>query len=101
MTGNDSITPPQQVVSEETAHPTNENQPFEERLEHGLTDENMHRALERFAPSWRASRGIVFASEEADYGADYSFAHMRSALREAKDYAIDHQVELIAQFKAQ
>ncbi len=101
MTGNDYVTPPQQVVSEETANPTNENQPFEERLEHGLTDENMHQALERFAPSWRASRDTVFASEEADYGSDYSFAHMRSTLREAKDYAIEHQVELIAQFKAQ
>ncbi len=101
MTGNDYVTPPQQVVSEETANPTNESQPFEERLEHGLTDENMHQALERFAPSWRASRDTVFASEEADYGSDYSFAHMRSTLREAKDYAIEHQVELIAQFKAQ
>ncbi len=101
MTGNDYVTPPQQVVSEETANPTNESQPFEERLEHGLTDENMHQALERFAPSWRASRDTVFASEEADYGSDYSFAHMRSTLREAKDYAIEHQAELIAQFKAQ
>jgi len=91
----------QQVVSEETANPTNENQPFEERLEEALTDENMRRALERFAPSWRTSRRDVFASEEADYGPDYSFAHMRSALRKSKDYAIEHQAELIAQFKAQ
>src|SRR6266487_386967 len=54
-----------------------------------------------FAPSWRATRGTVFASEEADYGSDYSFAHMRATLRKAKDYAIEHQAELIAQFKAQ
>lgn len=31
---------PQQAVSEETAHPTHENQPFEERLEGALRDEN-------------------------------------------------------------
>src|SRR5438876_6020024 len=54
-----------------------------------------------FAPSWRASRFTVFASEEADYGSDYSFAHMRTQLRQAKDYAIEHQPELLAQFKAQ
>src|SRR6266566_4924230 len=101
MTSDYKVTSPQQIVSEETANPTNENQPFEERLEHALTDDNMHRALERFAPSWRASRVTVFASEEADYGSDYSFAHMRAALRKAKDYAIEHQPELIAQFKAQ
>jgi L-lactate dehydrogenase complex protein LldF len=101
MTTNYNVTSPQQVVSEEMANRTNEHQPFEERLEQGLTDENMHSALERFAPSWRASRVSVFASEEADYGADYSFAHMRTTLREAKDYAIEHQEELIAQFKVQ
>src|SRR5712691_8041752 len=101
MTGNDQVTPLQQGMSEETSRRTHGDQPFEERLEQALTDENMHRALERFAPAWRASRGTVFASEEADYGADYSFAHMRSALREAKDYAIEHQAELIARFKAQ
>ena len=101
MTNNYKVTPPQQVVSEETANPTNENQPFEERLEEGLRDDNMHRALERFAPSWRASRQDVFASEETDYGSDYSFEHMRATLRKAKDYAIEHQAELIAQFKAQ
>ncbi len=95
------VTPPQQVASEETANPTNEHQPFEVRLEKALSDDNMHRALERFAPSWRASRVTVFASEEDDYGSDYSFAHMRSTLRDAKDYAIEHQAELIAQFKAQ
>src|SRR5712691_11873895 len=100
MTGNDQVTPLQQGMSEETSRRTHGDQPFEERLEQALTDENMHTALNRFAPSWRSSRGTVFASEEADYGADYSFAHMRSALREAKDYAIDHQAELIAQFKA-
>lgn len=101
MTEKYEITPPQQVVSEETANPTNEHQPFEVRLEDALHDDNMHRALERFAPSWRASRVAVFDSEEADYGPDYSFAHMRSTLRDAKDYAIEHQAELIAQFKAQ
>jgi hypothetical protein len=31
---------PQHAVSEETAHPTHENQPFEERLEGALRDEN-------------------------------------------------------------
>jgi len=101
MTSDYKVTSPQQIVSEETANPTNENQPFEERLEEALSDENMHRALERFAPSWRASRATVFASEEADYGSDYSFAHMRATLRKSKDYAIEHQAELIAQFKAQ
>jgi L-lactate dehydrogenase complex protein LldF len=101
MTSNYGVTSPQQVVSEETANRTHADQPFEERLEEALTDDNMHRALERFAPSWRASRLTVFASEEADYGSDYSFAHMRSALRKAKDFAIEHQEELIAQFKAQ
>ena len=101
MTEKYEVTSPQQIVSEEIANPTNEHQPFEERLEEALGDDNMHRALERFAPSWRASRVEVFASEEADYGSDYSFAHMRSTLRNAKDYAIEHQEELIAQFKAQ
>ncbi len=31
---------PQQVVREETAHPAHESQPFEERLEGALRDEN-------------------------------------------------------------
>ena len=101
MTNNYQVTSPQLVVTEEMAKRANEHQPFEERLEQALADENMHRALERFAPSWRASRVTVFATEEDDYGSDYSFAHMRSALRQAKDYAIEHQPELIAQFKAQ
>ncbi len=101
MTEKYEVTPPQQFVSEELANPTNENQPFKVRLADALNDDNMHRALERFAPSWRASRVEVFASEEADYGSDYSFAHMRSTLRNAKDYAIEHQEELITQFKAQ
>ena len=101
MTKNYKVLSSQQVVSEETANPTNENQPFGERLEEGLRNDNMHRALERFAPSWRASRGDVFASEEADYGSDFSFEHMRATLHKAKDYAIEHQAELIAQFKAQ
>ncbi|HKF35603.1 MAG TPA: LUD domain-containing protein, partial [Ktedonobacteraceae bacterium] len=92
---------PQQGVSEETAHPKHENRPFEELLEGALRDENMHRALERFAPSWRASRRDVFAAEEADYGSDFSFEHLSTTLRKAKDYAIEHQAELIAQFKAQ
>jgi len=100
MTNHDQITPPQQAVSGETAHPTHESQLFEERLEEALRDENMHRALERFAPSWRASRRGMFAAEEADYGSKFSFEHMRATLREAKDYAIEHQAELITQFKA-
>ena len=101
MTSNYEIKSPQQALSDETANRTHEHETFDERLEEALTDDNMHRALERFAPSWRASRLTVFASEESDYGSDYSFASMRSALHEAKDYAIEHQDELIAQFKSQ
>ncbi len=101
MTDNPQVTSLQQVVSEETAHPAHEDQPFEERLEGALRDENMHRALERFAPSWRASRRDVFAAEEADYGSAFSFEHMRATLRQAKDDAIEHQPALIARFKAQ
>src|SRR5215469_9438283 len=101
MTDHSQITSPELRVSEETAHPTHEDRPFEERLEGALRDENMHRALERFAPSWRASRRDVFAAEEADYGSAFSFEHLSTALRKAKDSAIEHQAELIAQFKAQ
>ena len=101
MTSNFEVTSPQQTLSQEIANQTNENQPFEERLEAALEDTNMHKALERFAPSWRISRSNVFASEEDDYGSEFSFATMRSELRKAKDYAIEHQEELIAQFKAQ
>ncbi len=101
MTDNYKVTPLQQVASEETANPTNENQPFDERLVHALTDDNMHRALERFAPSWRVSRKDTFVAQEASYGPNFSFESMRSELRKAKDYAIEHQPELIAQFKTQ
>ena len=101
MTSNFEVTSPQQILSEETANRTNEHQSFKERLEVALVDTNMHKALERFAPSWRISRSNVFASEEGDYGSEFSFATMRSELRKAKDYAIEHQEELIAQFKAQ
>ncbi len=91
----------QQRLSEETANPTHEQQPFEERLHHALEDENLPRALGRFAPSWRESRQNVFAVEENDYGSEYSFPSLRSRLRTAKDYAIEHQPELVAQFKRQ
>lgn len=91
----------QQVLSEETANPTHEHQPFDERLEHALDDEHLRAALGRFAPSWRASRMATFAAEETDYGPDYSFASLRSMLRQAKDFAIEHQPELVTQFKAQ
>jgi L-lactate dehydrogenase complex protein LldF len=101
MTSNYEATSPQQILREEMANRTNEHQPFEERLEAALTDENMHQALERFAPSWRASRLAVFATAEADYGSEYSFANLRSTLHKAKDDAIEHQEELVAQFKAQ
>src|SRR5438874_3029126 len=101
MTSNYEVTSPQQILSEETANRTDEHQLFEERLERALTDDNMHQALERFAPSWRIYSSNVFAAEEGDYGSEYSFANMRSALRKAKDNAIEHQEELIAQFKAQ
>src|ERR1700736_1289394 len=90
---------PRQEVQVEKANPTNEDSPFDERLEHALADEQMHAALERFAPSWRDSRAGVFSYEEHEYGADFSFQHMRSALRQAKDYAIEHQPELVARFK--
>ena len=93
------LAPLQQVLSEATAHPTHEDQPFDQRLEHALGDEHLRDALGRFAPSWRASRMATFAAEEADYGADYSFVNLRSMLRSAKDYAIEHQPELVAQFK--
>ena len=83
---------------EQTTNPTNENQPFETRLELALADDQMHSALERFAPSWRASRESVFDYEEDEYGPTYSFSHMRALLRESKDYAIEHQPELLAQF---
>ncbi|MBV9231267.1 MAG: lactate utilization protein, partial [Chloroflexi bacterium] len=94
-------TPTQQVLSEETASTTHEHQPFEIRLKRALADTNLQGALGRFAPNWRASRRAVFAAEETDYGPDYSFPSLRTSLREAKDYAIEHQPELIAQFKAQ
>src|SRR5215472_13742758 len=100
MTNSDNAMFPQQVASEEKAHLTREDQPFEAHLEEALGDENMHRALERFAPSWRLSRSNVFSSEEHDYGPQYSFAALRSTLRQAKDHAIEHQEELIAQFIA-
>ncbi len=101
MTSNFEATSPKRVLSEEPANRAHEHQLFEQRLEKALTDDNMHQALERFAPSWRTSRSNVFASEEADYGSEYSFANMRSVLRKAKDNAIEHQEELIAQFKVQ
>src|SRR5579872_5609784 len=85
----------------ENSEPSTEDRPFEVRLEHALDDEQMHTALGRFAPAWRASRAAVFAAEEADYGPDYSFAALRSQLRQAKDDAIERQPELLAQFKAQ
>ncbi|GCE12882.1 LUD domain-containing protein [Tengunoibacter tsumagoiensis] len=89
-----------QVLTEERASPTHEDQPFARRLDRSLHDQNIPRALGRFAPSWRASRLEMFQAEENDYGKEYSFPHMRSALRQAKDYAIEHQPELLAQFKA-
>jgi L-lactate dehydrogenase complex protein LldF len=101
MTSNFEVTSPQKALSEGMANRTIEHRPFEKRLEAALEDTNMHRALERFAPSWRISRSNVFASEEGDYGSEYSFDSMRSALRKAKDNAIEHQEELIAQFKIQ
>jgi len=101
MTSNSELTTPQKALSEEMSNRTNEHQPFEERLKSSLEDTNMHQALERFAPSWRISRSNAFASEEGDYGSEYSFASLRSELRKAKDKAIEHQEELIAQFKAQ
>lgn len=91
----------QQRLSEETAHPTHEHQPFEERLQHALEDENLSRALGRFAPSWKDSRKGVFSVEEEDYGPEYSFSALRSRLRTAKDHAIEQQPELLAQFKRQ
>ena len=91
---------PRQAVQLDHANPTSEEQPFEERLGYALEDEHMHAALERFAPSWRASRKGVFDYEENEYGPDYSFSSLRAQLRQAKDYAIDHQPEVLARFKA-
>lgn len=90
----------QQLLTKETASPTHEHQPFEERLQHSLQDSNLQSALGRFAPNWRKSRQDIFSVEEQDYGAEYSFESMRKELRAAKDYAIEHQEELLAQFKA-
>ena len=90
----------QQLPAEENASPTHEDQPFDVRLKHALDDKNLQRALGKFAPGWRISRSNVFATEEADYGTDYSFVNLRSMLRDAKDDAIARQPELIAQFKA-
>ncbi|MBE3559057.1 MAG: LUD domain-containing protein [Ktedonobacteraceae bacterium] len=90
----------QQVLEAEISSPTHEHQPFDERLKYALEDTNLQRALGRFAPNWRQSRQDVFDSEERDYGSRYSFSSLRHDLREAKDYAIAHQPELVAQFKA-
>ncbi len=90
----------QQVLTEDAENATSEHQPFEERLKHSLADENLQRALGRFAPSWRVSRSTMFETEEVDYGSEYSFAQLRSTLRKAKDQAIEHQPELFSQFKA-
>jgi L-lactate dehydrogenase complex protein LldF len=95
-----SIQQSESVKNSVEANHINEHQDFEARLEHALADEQMHAALERFAPSWRTSRKTVFDFEENEYGPDYSFEHMRSLLRQAKDYAIENQPELLAQFKA-
>lgn len=73
---------------------------FEQRLAHGLANDQMHEALERFAPSWRASRQEVFAYEETTYGPAYSFSEMRTHLRAAKDEVIARQPEFLNQFKA-
>ena len=88
------------MMIEHHPDPTSENQPFEKRLESALADEQMHSALERFAPSWRESRKTVFDYEEDTYGPGYSFTHMRALLHESKDYAIEHQPELLALFKS-
>lgn len=88
-------------VNKELANPTNEHQPFKERLEQALADEQMHSALERFAPSWKLSRSATFASEEEAYGKDFTFSHLRSTLHAAKDHAINNQAEVFAQFKVQ
>jgi len=101
MNDQEKITPLLQELSEETANPTNEHQPFAERLQHALADEQMHTALSNFAPSWRASRATMFSAEEADYGPDYSFVNLRTMLRDAKNHAIEHQPELVVQFRAQ
>jgi L-lactate dehydrogenase complex protein LldF len=88
-----------EVIKE--AAPWHGHQPFEQRLHHALENEHLPRALERFAPSWHESRKNVFTIEEQDYGADYSFASMRTRLRNAKDEAIEHQEKFVTQFKQQ
>ncbi|EFH87971.1 LUD domain-containing protein [Ktedonobacter racemifer] len=92
---------PQQVVTEEQANATHEHQPFEERLTHALHDTNLQGALKRFAPNWRASRLQVFQQEQEAYGDEFSFANLRTQLRQAKDDAIEHQEELLARFTSQ
>ncbi len=77
-----------------------EDVPFEERLEQALADQHLQQALGRFAPGWRVSRRQVFATEEQDYGPEYSFERLRERLRDAKDTVIAHQAEFVAQFKA-
>ncbi|WP_052890084.1 LUD domain-containing protein [Thermogemmatispora carboxidivorans] len=89
-----SATEPASAVHDVHAMP-----PFAERLQRGLSDEHMHRALERFAPSWRQSRQALFEAAETEYGSDYSFANLRQRLRSAKDEAIAHQEELVTRFK--
>ncbi len=89
------------IVQKDDRNPTNEHQPFEERLQHSLSDFHLQGALARFAPFWKQSRQQVFENEEADYGPAYSFEHLRHTLRQAKDAAIEQQPELFAQFKAQ
>jgi iron-sulfur cluster protein len=88
-------------LNKERKNPTNEHQPFQERLQHALADEQMHSALERFAPGWKLSRNATFASEEEAYGEDFSFSNLRASLHAAKDRVINNQAEVFAQFKAQ
>ncbi len=95
--------PSMQQSTHETALPAiaHEEKPFAARYAHSLADQNLHGALARFAPAWKASRAAAFGAEEGDYGSAYSFSTMRAQLHEAKDYAIAHQAELVAQFKEQ
>ncbi len=66
MTSNFEVTSPKLALSEETANRGNEHKHFEERLEKALTDDNMHQALERFAPSWLTSRSNVFGQRQQE-----------------------------------
>ncbi|GCE49689.1 iron-sulfur cluster protein [Thermosporothrix hazakensis] len=89
------------VIQQRAAQNGHEHLPFPQRLDRALNDQNLQRALERFAPSWRESREKIFATAEQEYGEEFRFERLRERLKAAKDEAIERQEELVAQFKQQ